>query len=137
MIYVVLILVLLVALVVYVVRKQNKRAPEVEPTVVDGDCCGAHEVCEKDSLLSSPVDVVYFDDEELDVLAFRSCDTFSEEEVELLEGVFYSLRDSDVAAWIRSLQMRGIDLPDYLKEEAILIISERREHTAALYNASH
>ena len=41
--------------------------------------------------------------------------------------VFYTMRDEDVAGWVRSLQLRGIALPDELKEEVFLIVGERRE----------
>ena len=34
----------------------------------------------------------------------------------------------EVAGWLRSLQLRGINLPDALKDEAFLIIGERRTH---------
>ena len=37
-------------------------------------------------------------------------------------------REVEVAGWLRSLQLRGINLPDALKDEAFLIIGERRTH---------
>ena len=36
------------------------------------------------------------------------------------------MREEDVAGWVRSLQLRGIALPDTLKDEVFLIIGERR-----------
>ena len=40
--------------------------------------------------------------------------------------VFYTMRDEDVAGWVRSLQLRGIALPDEVKDEVFLIVGERR-----------
>ena len=36
------------------------------------------------------------------------------------------MRDEEVAGWVRSLQLRGIALPNALKDEVYLIIGERR-----------
>ena len=37
-----------------------------EPELVDGECCGQHEVCERDSLLAAvSSQIEYYDDEEL------------------------------------------------------------------------
>ncbi|MBR4971111.1 MAG: DUF1015 family protein, partial [Paludibacteraceae bacterium] len=41
-------------------------------------------------------------------------------------NVFYTLKEFDVAGWLKSLQLRGVELPEKIKEEALLIISERR-----------
>ena len=50
------------------------------------------------------------------------------EAVEEFSEVLYTLREVEVAGWLRSLQLRGINLPDALKDEAFLIIGERRTH---------
>ena len=73
------------------------RMPEVKE--VDVECCGQHEVCERDSLLAAvSKKIEYYDDEELDQFIGRA----------------------------GSLQLRGIELPDDLKDEVFLIIGERR-----------
>ena len=51
-----------------------------------------------------------------------------EKEVEEFREVLYTLKEVEVAGWIRSLQLRGIELPDALKDEAFLILGERRIH---------
>ena len=87
------------------------RMPEVKE--VDVECCGQHEVCERDSLLAAvSKKIEYYDDEELDQFIGRD--------------VLYTTLDVEVAGWIRSLQLRGIELPDDLKDEVFLIIGERR-----------
>jgi hypothetical protein len=91
------------------------------------ECCGRHEVCERDSLLaaaSKPIE--YFDDEELDAYCGLPSDAYPEDTVDKFREVLYSLKDMEVAGWIRSLQLRGIYLPDMLKDEALLIAGERR-----------
>ena len=55
-------------------------------------------------------------------------DAYDEEAVEEVSEVLYTLREVEVAGWLRSLQLRGINLPDALKDEAFLIIGERRTH---------
>lgn len=100
------------------------------PSIVEGaeaGCCGQHEVCEKDSLLAAvSKDVEYYDDEELDRFAGRESNAYSEAEVEEFDEVFTTLRSEDVAGWVRSLQLRGINLPDALKDDVILVVGERR-----------
>lgn len=90
------------------------------------ECCGQHAACERDTLLNSRIEIVYYDDEELDVLAGISPDEYTEEQIQALRDVFYTLREQDVAGWLRSLQVRNILLPIELREEALLIVSERR-----------
>ena len=54
---------------------------------------------------------------------------YSEAQITMLENVFYTLREQDVAGWIRSIQLRNIDLPEDIRDQALLIVAERREHT--------
>ena len=101
--------------------------PEVKE--VDVECCGQHEVCEKDSLLAAvSKEIEYYDDEELDLFIGRAPETYTEEETEMFRDVFYTMQETDVAGWVRSLQLRGINLPDNLKDEVFLVIGERRMH---------
>lgn len=106
-------------------RGELNRMPEVKE--VDTECCGQHEVCEKDSLLAAvSKKIEYYDDEELDQFMGREGNAYTEEETELFRDVLYTTRDDEVAGWVRSLQLRGIELPDELKDEVFLIIGERR-----------
>lgn len=101
------------------------RMPEVKE--VDAECCGQHEVCERDSLLAAvSKKIEYYDDEELDQFIGREGNMYTEEETEQFRDVLYTTKDDEVAGWIRSLQLRGIELPDNLKDEVFLIIGERR-----------
>lgn len=101
------------------------RMPEI--TEVDTECCGQHETCEKDSLLAAVSrEVEYYDDEELDHYIGLPSDAYTEEQVEQFRDVLYTMQEIEVAGWVRSLQLRGIELPDELKDEVFLIIGERR-----------
>ena len=98
---------------------------EVNP--VDMECCGQHEVCEKDSLLAAiSKDVEYYNDEELDRFRGREGDEYLPEEADEFRDVFYTMRSDEVAGWVRSLQLRMVNLPDEVKDEVFLIVGERR-----------
>ena len=101
------------------------RMPEVKE--VDAECCGQHEVCERDSLLAAvSKKIEYYDDEELDKYIGTAPDAYTPEQEDEFRDVFYTMQDTDVAGWVRSLQLRGIALPDNIKDEVFLIIGERR-----------
>lgn len=106
-------------------RGELDRMPEVKE--VDSECCGQHEVCEKESLLAAvSKKIEYYDDEELDLFIGKSADEYTDDETNQFRDVLYTMQDIDVAGWVRSLQLRGIELPDDLKDEIFLIIGERR-----------
>ena len=108
-------------------RGELEEAPPV--VTVDSDCCGQHQICEKESLLAAvSKQIEYYDDEELDRFKGRPSDGYSEEEIEEFRDILYSMQEVDVAGWSRSLQLRGIELPDELKDELFLIVGERRFH---------
>lgn len=108
-------------------RGELDRMPEVKEA--DVECCGQHEVCEKDSLLAAvSKKLEYYDDEELDLYIGREADAYVEEEIDQFRDVLYTMQDIEVAGWVRSLLLRGIELPDELKDEVFLIIGERRTH---------
>ena len=93
---------------------------------VDFECCGLHEVCEKDALRAAAAkETDYYEDEELD--RFRGRTTFSEEEVEEFREVLYTMRPDEVASWVRSLEVRQVPLPNELKDEVLLIVGEQTQ----------
>jgi hypothetical protein len=102
---------------------QSDTRPPGDPFAreeADG-CCGRHAVCQKELLLkrmSTPVE--YYDDEELDVFAGRPSDSYSEEEVECFAEILDTMLPADVPGWVESLQLRGIALPNALKEKVLI-----------------
>lgn len=124
------IILVLSALLLFLVTYFNRRNKSEEVEIVvneDGECCGAHAVCDKDTLLLSDDKIEYFDDEELDVLACVSALNYTDAQLKQLSDVFYTLKEHEVAAWLRSLQLRRIELPAELREEVLLVVSERRK----------
>ncbi len=106
-------------------RGEIDHIPDV--VEVDVECCGQHEICEKDSLLAAvSKKIEYYDDEELDEYRGKASDEYTNEQIDEFRDIFYTMQDTDVAGWVRSLQLRGVNLPDEIKDEVFLIIGERR-----------
>ena len=128
-IYIVVVLVLLGLVAAAFGWWRYRHAPEEETVLnpVDMECCGQHEVCEKESLLAAlSKQIEYYNDEELDRYRGRSSDAFSPDETEEFREVLYTMREDEVAGWVRSLQLRGVELPDGVKDEVLMIINDRR-----------
>ena len=104
-----------------------EEIPEV--VTVDSECCGQHETCEKDSLLAAVSrDIEYYNDEELDRFCGYDSADYTEENCDEFREILYTMRNEEVAGWVRSLQLRGVALPDGIKDEVFLIVGERRMH---------
>jgi len=116
-------------------RKQSREEQEqVEQAAaqrqkenIDGECCGQHLVCERETLLQTNAEVVYYDDEELDLLSGIATEDLTDEQANEIREVFRTMQEKDVPGWVRSMQLRNIALPDDVKEEALLIVRERRK----------
>ncbi|TCO08348.1 hypothetical protein [Natronoflexus pectinivorans] len=93
----------------------------------DADCCGAHEVCDKETLLSSSDEIVYYQDEELDAYKNRLPDSYNNDEIEVFREVLYTMNDDEVAGWLRSLQLRNITPPIAIRDEALMIVADIRD----------
>ena len=93
--------------------------------VEDFVCCGQHAVCEKELLMKAAAEPIeYFDDEELDRFRGRAADSYTVEEEEEFREVLYTTLTHEVGDWLRSLQLRGIELPEGIRDEALMIIDE-------------
>lgn len=106
--------------------EDNPQAEKMVRVPVDDECCGRHSVCERESLLTSKPDIVYYDDEELDRLSGVAPEDYTEKDLADVQEVFYTMQDKDVAGWLRSLQLREITIPQDLLDEALMIVAERR-----------
>lgn len=115
-----------IAAALYHRRDGQNPPPPVNP--VDIECCGQHEVCEKESLLAAlSRQIEYYDDEELDRFRGRAADAYNDDECEEFRQVLYTMRSDEVAGWVRSLQLRQVELPEPLRDEVLLIVGERRQ----------
>lgn len=107
-------------------RGELEEYPDIKQ-IEDMECCGQHQTCEKESLLAAvSKQIEYYDDEELDAYRGTQADAYTNEQVEQFRDVLYTMKEVEVAGWVRSLQLRAIELPDELKDEVFLIVGERR-----------
>ena len=107
-------------------RGELQEFPNIKQ-IEDMECCGQHQTCEKESLLAAVSrQIEYYDDEELDTYRGVASDAYTPEQVEQFRDVLYTMQEVEVAGWVRSLQLRGIELPDEVKDEVFLIVGERR-----------
>ncbi|OAV67801.1 hypothetical protein Barb6XT_01303 [Bacteroidales bacterium Barb6XT] len=111
-------------------RQQPERGEIPSPSetqTISEACCGQHEVCERDTLrIAATKKTVYYEDEDLD--RFRGTDpsAYDEPAIDEFREVLYTLRETEVSGWLHSLQLRAVSLPDALRDEAFLMISDRK-----------
>lgn len=105
----------------------NRRGEETKIVVGKGDCSSCSDdnvMCEQVcTMRAATKPVEYFDDEELDVFKGRASDKYTDEEAEQFAEVLETLRPSEIKAWNRSLILRGINMPDAIKDEYIALAS--------------
>ncbi|MCQ2095274.1 MAG: phospholipase [Bacteroidaceae bacterium] len=94
---------------------------------VSSECCGMHTFCEKTGQFNGPTAENYFEDEELDRFKGRSSDSYSDEEIAEFREVLYTMRLDEVSDWLSSLLIREVNLPDSLKDEAIILLEEQSQ----------
>lgn len=103
----------------------HRRGEDGEVVVGQGDCTsctGADDMCEQSCAMKAATQPVeYFDDEELDAYKGRPADGYSDDETAQFAEVLETLRQNEVKAWNRSLILRGINMPDGIKDEYIAL----------------
>ena len=83
-----------------------------------GVCCGRHTNCEKGYDNSN----LYFDDEELDEYKGHKSGEYSDEDIEKFRNVLYTMNSDEVETWAKCLETRGIEIPQEIKDEILLIL---------------
>lgn len=128
MIYIIALIILAMAVAWLTSNKPWKKRDLEEENKVEiaDDCCGAHEVCESDSLLTSNDNIEYFEDEDLDRFKGTPAGSYSDDAIEEFRDILYTLKEREVAAWVKSMQLRQVELPEIIREEALMIVEERR-----------
>ncbi|MDE7407443.1 MAG: phospholipase, partial [Muribaculaceae bacterium] len=58
--------------------------------------------------------------------AGRQDSSYTEPEIEEFRDILLTLLPDDIAPWARSLQLRGISLPEPVRDELLLIVAEAR-----------
>lgn len=101
--------------------KGNDKIVEV-PTSDCATCNGINAKCEQECQLEAATKPIeYYDDEELDTFSGRRSDDYSDEEAAQFAEVLETLKPEEVKPWGRSLILRGINMPDQIKDEFITL----------------
>ena len=106
-----------------VMHRKDRPEPPVVEQATCATCNGDNDKCEQECMMQAATQPIeYFEDEELD--AFRGCpsDSYDDDETQQFADVLYTMRQDEVAAWCRSLTLRGINLPNALKDEVVMMI---------------
>ncbi len=105
----------------------HKRGEDGSIVVGKGDCAsctGDDASCEQVCVMRAATrPIEYFDDEELDDYKGRPSDNYNDDETAQFAEVLETLRPDEVKAWNRSLILRGINMPDGIKDEYIALAS--------------
>lgn len=127
MIYLIALLIglgIIVGLFTLLTNKQDDEQIVVKTddcTTCDGIDPKCEQVC---TMEAATKEIEYFDDEELDQYEGRPSDDFTDDEAEVFRDVLYTMRQEEVSRWNRSLILRGINLPNQLKDEVIMLIRQ-------------
>lgn len=125
MVYLVIILIglgIIVGMFTFLTHKEGDDTV-VQPGDACATCDGTNTKCEQECMMEAATkEIEYFDDEELDSYRSRPSDGYTDGEAEEFREVMYSMRQEEVKDWNRSLILRGISLPDQLKDEMILLM---------------
>lgn len=84
----------------------------------DGECCGKHTNCSKGYDNSN----LYFEDEELDRFKGKRQEDYTEAEIEEFRYILYTMKREEIDTWVHCLQTRGIEIPQEIKDEILLIL---------------
>ena len=79
--------------------------------------------CEQVCMMEAATkEIEYYDDEELDRFCGRPSENYTEEEAEEFANVLYTMQPQEAKGWNRSLILRGINVPNQVKDELIAVI---------------
>lgn len=96
--------------------------PIVVPASDCSSCDGTNVKCEQVCQMEAATKPAeYYDDEELDAFKGRRSDEYNDEEATMFAEVLETLRPDEVRPWSRSLIVRGINMPDQIKDEFIAL----------------
>lgn len=114
-------------MILYWANRKELDSPVEEIREVPADCCGAHEICESESLLAIKEEFDYYNDEELDEFRGLMPEDYTDLQIEQFRDVLYTLQVDEVAGWLKSLQLRGVNPPEIIREEALMVVAEFRQ----------
>ncbi|MGI6222603.1 MAG: hypothetical protein ACOYJG_03225 [Prevotella sp.] len=107
-------------------QHRGKSQPVVQPKATScATCDGINAKCEQECMMEAATkDVVYFNDEELDAYRGRQSNQYTDKEADEFADVMYTMRPEEVKEWNRSLILRGVNMPDQIKDEFISLVNE-------------
>lgn len=129
--------VIVIALIIILVKWSRPEEAESADDTKESDngrahippatCCGAHEVCEAETLLTLTDKIIYYDDEELDRFRGMEADDYDDTQTDEFREVLLTLQPHEVAGWLRSLNLRRVEPPAEVRDEALMVVSEFRD----------
>ena len=106
-----------------IVTNRNREESPIVQTDSCATCNGENDKCEQECMMEAATKPIeYFDDEELDAFKGRSSDSYTDEEVEQFSYVLNTMPQEEIKDWCRSLHLRGIEIPDQLKDEVYMMM---------------
>ncbi|MCI1742070.1 MAG: hypothetical protein LKI18_10075 [Prevotella sp.] len=107
-------------------RKKGKKQGITEPPASGcSSCIEWDPSCEQECMVKAAVkEIEYFDDEELDRFKGRPSDQYTDAEIEEFSEVMNTMKPEEARDWSRSLILRGIQVPDQIKDELIELIKD-------------
>jgi hypothetical protein len=107
------------------ISRHNSTEPDVvAPAVGDcATCSGINDDCEQTCMMEAATkEVEYYDDEELDRFKGKESSEYTDDEAEEFSEVLYTMRPDEAKGWNRSLILRGINVPNQIKDDLITMI---------------
>lgn len=106
-----------------IITNRNREESPIVQTDSCATCNGENDKCEQECMMEAATKPIeYFDDEELDAFKGRSSDSYTDEEVEQFSYVLNTMPQEEIKDWCRSLHLRGIEIPDQLKDEVYMMM---------------
>lgn len=107
------------------ISRHNSSEPDVvAPATGDcATCSGINDDCEQTCMMKAATkEVEYYDDEELDRFKGKESGEYTDDEAEEFSEVLYTMRPDEAKGWNRSLILRGINVPNQIKDDLITMI---------------
>lgn len=107
------------------ISRHNSTEPDVvAPAAGDcATCSGINDDCEQTCMMEAATkEVEYYDDEELDRFKGKESGEYTDDEAEEFSEVLYTMRPDEAKDWNRSLILRGINVPNQIKDDLITMI---------------
>ena len=115
---------MLVGISTWISRRNSNEPDIIVPASGDcATCSGIDESCEQTCMMEAATKKVeYYDDEELDRFKGKESNEYTDDEAEEFSEVLYTMRPDEAKGWNRSLILRGINVPNQIKDELIAMI---------------